>query len=294
MIEVGGARLHVHVQGQGGPVVVLEAGIAASSLSWSLVQRGIAHFATVMSYDRAGFGWSDDAPPRGTALEAAEDLALLLKNSGLPSPFVLVGHSYGGLIVRIFEQRYPSLVAGMVLVDPVVRSDWREMTPERASMLARGVRLSRRGALLAKMGVVRAGLNALINGSQRFPKLLARVSAGGASAVATRFVKQVRMLPPELWPAIAGHWSEARCFRAMAASLEGLPASVRQLDESKSMGDLPLIVLSAGRGNAEHRHDAALSRRGRLIPAPDAAHWIQLDAPDLVVNAVRDVVDAVY
>ncbi|MDP9172127.1 MAG: alpha/beta hydrolase [Acidobacteriota bacterium] len=290
MVEASGGQLHVHVQGQGGPVVVLEAGIAASSLSWALVQPAVAAFTTVLSYDRAGFGWSDKAACRSTAGEAAEDLALLLENAGLAPPFVLVGHSFGGLIVRVFEQRYPDLVAGMVLVDPVVRSEWGEMTAERARLLARGVHLSRIGALLDTLGMVRAGLSALIGGSRRFPQLLARLSAGGASSVAARFVKQVRMLPPELWPAIAAHWSEARCFRAMAANLEGLPASVRQLDESRPMEDIPLIVISADKGNEEHARDAGLSERGRVVSAPELGHWIQLDAPDLVVDAVREVV----
>ncbi|MEP6714643.1 MAG: alpha/beta hydrolase [Terriglobia bacterium] len=290
MVEAGKARLHVQVQGSGRPVVVLEAGIAASSLSWALVQSEIARFTCVMSYDRAGFGWSGEAPFRNRGGAAADDLALLLHNTGLPAPFILVGHSFGGLIVRIFQQRYPELVAGLVLVDPVVRAEWREMTPERAAMLARGVRLSRRGALLAKLGIVRAGLNALIGGSQRFPQLLARASAGGASSVATRFVKQVQMLPPELWPAIAGHWSEARSFQAMAANLEGLPASVAEVDEALPMRDIPVTVISAGKGNPEHAREAALSARGQLISAPEFGHWIQLDAPQLVVEAVRSMV----
>jgi pimeloyl-ACP methyl ester carboxylesterase len=84
--------LHVYTEGAGGPVVVLEAGLAASSLSWSLVQSRVAEFTTVVSYDRAGLGWSIAAPPRQTALDAAHALARLLSSTGHPGPFIMVGH----------------------------------------------------------------------------------------------------------------------------------------------------------------------------------------------------------
>ena len=80
------------------------------------------------------------------------DLAGLLDRCGVEGPFVLVGHSFGGLIARVFEQRDPARVAGMVLVDPVVRSEWRDCSGVRRRMLSRGVMLSRRGAWLAKAG----------------------------------------------------------------------------------------------------------------------------------------------
>src|SRR5439155_22535325 len=86
MVDAGNRRVHIHVQGAGSPVVVLEAGIAASSLSWALVQPLLAEFATVVSYDRAGLGWSDRSDGTPTALGSAHDLALMLERSGLPAP----------------------------------------------------------------------------------------------------------------------------------------------------------------------------------------------------------------
>jgi pimeloyl-ACP methyl ester carboxylesterase len=288
MVDIGGRRLHLNVAGQGQTVVILEAGIAASSLSWALVTEQVAAFATVVMYDRAGFGWSDPAPHRSTALDAARDLALLLDKAEIRGPFVLVGHSFGGLIVRVFEQEYPGCVAGLVLVDPVSRTEWREPGKQRKRMLARGVMLSRRGALLARLGVVKLALNLLMSGSRTIPKLLARVSAGRGAGVAERLTAEVRKMPPELWPAIAAHWSEARCFHAMANSLENLPLSVTQIDESRSLGDSPIIVLSAA-ATAEHEHDAGLSTRGEHRIVPESGHWIQLDAPDAVVDAIAQI-----
>jgi pimeloyl-ACP methyl ester carboxylesterase len=297
MVDTGGRQLHIDVRGQGrpgAPTVVLEAGIAASSISWSLVQDRIAEFATVVSYDRAGFGWSCHAAPhRPTALAAAEDLALLLERAQIAPPFILVGHSFGGLIVRIFQQTFPGKVAGLVLVDPVPRIEWARASPQRKKSLARGVALSRRGAFLAHMGVVKLALKLLMAGSRVIPKLVARASAGKGAGVTERLAGEVRKLPREFWPVVAAHWSEASCFEAMADALEKLPVSVRQIQEGRTLGDLPLIVVSAGTSDElatrEHEQDARLSTRGEHIVVPGAGHWIQLDQPDVVIDAIRRV-----
>ena len=291
MVDVGGRRLHVNVAGSGGPAVILEAGIAASSLSWALVAKKVAQFTTVVTYDRAGFGWSDPAPHCCTALDSAQDLALLLDKAGIRGPLVLVGHSFGGLIVRLFEQTYPERAAGLVLVDPVCRVEWRDAGEQQKRMLSRGVRLARRGELLARLGVVRLALNLLMSGSRTIPKMLARVSAGRGAGVTERLTGEVRKMPRELWPAVAAHWSQARCFRAMADSLENLPVSVMQIDEDRSQGDLPIVVLSAGSASAqamaEHEHDAGMSRAGVHSVVLGSGHWIQPDVPDSVVDAIR-------
>jgi len=293
LVEIDGRRTHIDVRGQGAPVVVLEAGIAASSLSWCLVQKRVAEFTTVVSYDRAGFGWSDSAPHCCTAADAARDLAKLLECAELPGPFVLVGHSFGGLIARVFEERYPARVAGLVLVDPVSRAEWRDADAQRLRMLGQGVALSRRGAVLARAGVVRFALKLLLSGSRFVPKLLARASAGRSASVTGRLTGEVRKMPPELWPAVAAHWSEARCFEAMANALENLPASARQIDETRTLGNLPVMVLTAATSQppvvAEHEHDARLSSRGKHLVVAGTGHWMQLDAPEVIAGAIRSL-----
>jgi pimeloyl-ACP methyl ester carboxylesterase len=297
MIDIGGRRLHVHTEGTGHPVVVLEAGIAASSLSWALVRRLAAGLTTVVSYDRAGFGWSDASTGAGTAADAARDLAEVLERAELAGPFVLAGHSFGGLIVRVFGQRYPDRVAGMVLVDPIARGEWRDPNAKRRAMLARGVRLSRRGAMLARAGVVRLALKALLGGSRAMPKLIARVSAGRGAGAMERLAGEIRKMPEDLWPAIAAHWSEARCFRAMADALENLPRSLTQIEEERTLGAMPLVVLSASTAKGavlrEHAAEARLSTRGEHVVVPRAGHWIPLDDPRAVADAIGRVVAAV-
>jgi pimeloyl-ACP methyl ester carboxylesterase len=117
MVEVGGYRLHLNCSGAGSPTVILDGGADAVSLQWFKVQPEVAKFTRVCSYDRAGFGWSDLAPTIPYVDENARRLHTLLTNAGVPSPFVLVGQSYGGLIVRMFEHQYPEVVSGAVLVD---------------------------------------------------------------------------------------------------------------------------------------------------------------------------------
>jgi len=103
LLDIGGRRLHVDIVGHGPAQVVLEAGLAATSVSWALVTKRVAEFATVITYDRAGLGWSDPAPSGYTALDAARDLATLLDRTERHGPLLFVGHSFGGLIVRVLS-----------------------------------------------------------------------------------------------------------------------------------------------------------------------------------------------
>jgi len=273
-------------------VVVLESGIAASSVSWALVRDEVAKFATVVSYDRAGFGYSRPPEHKCTAADAARDLANMLQETA-PGPYVLVGHSFGGLIVRRYQQDHPELVAGMVLLDPVIRGEWRNASGRKKIMLGRGVMLSRRGAWMAQVGIVGFALQKLLSGSNAIPKMMARASAGGGSGVAVRLANQVKKLPRELWPVMAEHWSKAQSFRTMADYLENLPLSVTQLDEQRTLGDLPITILTAETtgpdGIREHAWDSRLSRLGRHRIVTGSGHWLQLDQPAEVIAAVREV-----
>jgi pimeloyl-ACP methyl ester carboxylesterase len=178
MIDIGGRRLHVYETGQGSPTVLLDAGIAATSLSWRPVQAEIARFTRVASYDRAGLGWSDANSKPLTLSGLVDDLQSLLRVAQLPPPYILVGHSFGGLIVRAFACRHPKDVAGLVLVDAVRPEEWHPLSSGQRRMLARGVRLSRRGATLARMGVVGWCLRSLLAGSRWLPKAVGRAASG--------------------------------------------------------------------------------------------------------------------
>ncbi len=117
LVDLGGYKLHLNATGKGSPTVVLIAGAGDFSFDWSLVQPAVSSFARVCSYDRAGFAWSDVGPVPRTMKQEAYELHLLLETAGLAPPYVLVGHSIGGLIARMFTEQYPKDVSGIVLVD---------------------------------------------------------------------------------------------------------------------------------------------------------------------------------
>ena len=129
-MDVGGFRLHLHCAGEGSPTIVLDAALGASSLSWSLVQPELARLSRVCSYDRGGFGWSDPGPMPRTAYRIAEELHTLLERARVPPPYVLVGHSFGGLVALIFTRRFRSVTSGLVLVDPAHAEDWVTPAPK--------------------------------------------------------------------------------------------------------------------------------------------------------------------
>ena len=117
LVDVGGHRLHLLCEGSGSPAVILEPGLPGSSLAWSGIADEVAAFATVCTYDRAGYGWSETGPSPRTAGTIVRELNRLLGAAGISPPYVLVGHSFGGLIMQLYAGHFPDQVAGMVLVD---------------------------------------------------------------------------------------------------------------------------------------------------------------------------------
>lgn len=293
MFSAAGCRLHLIDSGSGACPVVFESGISTSSLNWTLLQRPVSEFARACSYDRAGLGWSDRASSPRVTSRIVEELRALLAEAKIPSPYLLVGHSFGGLLVSAYAARFPGEVAGLVLVDPLPVSEWWHPTATHMRTLRQGVRLSRRGALLARMGVVRLALGLLTGGARRIPRAIARLSSGVGESLVTRLVGEIGKMPRETWPAIQAHWCQPKAFYAMADHLESLPQSSA---EAAALGPprVPVTILSASHSTpaqlAERDELARLSPAGRHIVAAHSGHWIHLDQPELVLQAIRDMV----
>jgi pimeloyl-ACP methyl ester carboxylesterase len=294
MIDIGGRSLHLIEKGTSGPAVVFEAGISATCLSWTQVSDEVERFSRAYVYDRAWLGWSDPADSPRTTSAIVDDLQTLVAAAKIPSPYILVGHSFGGMLVQAYAARYPEHVAGLILVDPLPPSEWLNVSPAHAKMLRFGVKLSRRGAWLARVGIVRAALTLLMAGGKRIPQGIAKLSSGRGEAVISRLVGEVRKMPPETWPMVRAHWSLAKSFVGMANYLESLPASAAQAVALGEAETIPITVLSAANstpGQLREREEMARrSPRGQHITARKSGHWIQLDEPDLVVQAIREMV----
>jgi pimeloyl-ACP methyl ester carboxylesterase len=252
----------------------------------------VAAFTRACAYDRAGLAWSEASPGRRRLARMVDELERVAVHVGDGGPFVIVGHSFGAFLVCAYAARFPSRVAGLVLVDPP--SEWQPLTPERARLIRGGIRLSRIGGLLARCGVVRACLDLLSGGAPGVPRRFVRIFGPTAAHTLERIVGEVQKLPPEIQPIVQAHWSQPKCFRALADHLGALEETCAWVDSLTSLPDVPVVVVSAGDQppeiTARHRRLAALSPRGRHVVAPASGHWILLDDPDLVAGLVEEVV----
>ena len=291
LIDVGGHRLHVTCNGTGRPPVVLEAGIAASSLSWAAVVPSIAAFTRVCTYDRAGLAWSDVPSCARTFDRIVGELATVIARVVPHERCILVGHSFGSFIVRAYAARYPDDVVGLVLVDPAV--EWLKPDAERAYRLRRAQHLARIGAGLARVGIPRACLALLMSGAPAAPQRFSRLFGKTVAQTLGRLVNEVRKLPPALYPVMQAFWSEPKCYNAMAEHLAALERDGAAIAQVMSPPEIPAIVISSGNQPQEYidaqRLLATASQGGRHVIAARSSHWIQFDEPELVTAAVREL-----
>jgi pimeloyl-ACP methyl ester carboxylesterase len=300
LVDAGGFRLHLNCSGHGTPAVVLDAALGGSSISWTLVQPELAKLTRVCSYDRAGFGWSDAGPMPRTAGRIAGELRVLLDRGGVPPPFLLVGHSYGGLVMRIFARRYLPEVAGLVLVDPAHPEDWVRPAPKEQMKIDRGVRLCRHGATAARLGLARMVAALVAAGALAPARGLARlVSRGGLSREDEGILAPVWKLPPEARRPLRHFWTQPKFFEALGSQIEAICTSAAETLEAaeEGYGDLPLVTISStDPGEYRLRQQEALAKlstRGRHIVASNSSHWIPLDQPDVVIDTITGMLRAV-
>lgn len=292
MVDVGGYRLHINCQGQGSPTVVIEAGSGDFSLSWGQIQREVARFTRVCTYDRAGLGWSERNPQSPTAQNRVEDLHTLLARSGIQPPYVLVGHSLGGLLARLYAHEHGDQVVGMVLVEAVHEEMYVRSPEAIGRMFSSGQKLM---AWLMRLGEMTTNLGVYALAPKLYPQ---------------QFLISVPEEARETYMGVVS--ADAKCLEAIRkeyGAAEEHYASVRAAHIT-SLGDIPLIVLSRGQmqswpglseeANREYEQTlqqmqvelAAQSSHGKRIVAEKSGHLVQIDQPELVIDAIREVVEA--
>ena len=302
LVDVGGWRLHINCTGEtrvGQPTVILEPGIGDFSVEWSLVQPGVAKFARVCSYDRAGDGWSDWGPHPRTFRQIVYELHTLLDKAGVKPPLVLVGQSYGGWLVRLYAFTYPSDVVGMVLVDAGA-DDPRRMNNGK---------LARSSELVKGAPIPAVKTSGPLRVSDIPPEALRQMKAGAQSLVPKANDSPRDKLPPEAQRMRTWALGQIGHIAAGVNPFEIEELAVLRAEGAKSenpFGDKPLIVLTRGIPEengpdgealeAEHRRNhaavAKTSRQGKLIIATRSGHHIHIDEPELVIQSISDVVDA--
>lgn len=216
LVDVGGHRLHLHCVGAGSPTVVLEAGGGLSSSAWAWVQADLVGSTQVCAYDRAGMGWSEPGPAPRDAKQIAAELHALLTNANVTGPYVLVGHSAGGVYARVYAAQHPDEVGGLILVDSMHPDQFAHMPGTFEQMQIPGF-----APVLARVGVVRLlGFNK------------ARFAASG--------------LPAETQGDLVAWLNSSDAFAEIQAEITAYPQALVQAGAAYLPGDLPLVVLSAG------------------------------------------------
>ena len=296
LVDIGGQRIHLHCTGAGSPTVLLENGSGDFSVGWALVQPGVGKFARVCSYDRGGYAWSDPGARPRTYAQLALEIHTALIRAHIDPPYIVVGQSYGGLVVRGFASQYREDVTGMVLVD-AVHEDQRVVyggQPHRLRDAARGrsappPRIQLDTALLA---LTRD--SAAPQSTEPLPAPLDRLPA--AAQVIWRWAEAQPVYDSTARAEM--DWSPEELARMHASRLAG----------RASLGNLPLIVLARTHGDYPDGMEisadslererrslmadlAGLSRNGVLIFAAHSGHNIHLEDPELVVHAIRTVVE---
>jgi pimeloyl-ACP methyl ester carboxylesterase len=282
LYTVDDAQYHLYCTGQGSPTVLLEAGVGGFSMNWYAVQPELSQHTRVCSYDRLGYGWSQPLNARHNPTQAVGDLHQLLANAGESAPYIMVGHSYGGVLVRAYQAAYPNDVVGIVLVD-AVHPQLAASVPFYPDALERQL-----ATLEAASGWMRWAI-----ADRELPIPLAD------------------QFPESYQAAYTDIMLSESFFKASAAEAHYMVTELPKYALPDTVGDLPLVVLSHGLpeprsflGAPATREQAALaegtwqqlqadlvtlSPYSRQVIAESSGHNIQFEQPELVIEAVLSV-----
>jgi pimeloyl-ACP methyl ester carboxylesterase len=276
-----------------GPTVLFEAGIAATNLNWFHIQETVSRFAGTASYDRGGLGWSSPARTARTPGNIAVELHDMLERAGIKPPYVLVGHSFGGLVMRRYALLFPEEVSGVVLVDPMRCEEWPPLNPEKQTEVDRGCRLSRVAIMIAQLGITRLAVTSLLCGSGKLSSDLASAAGPGCRHLLKRVTKEVGKLPREVWPIVAAHWSRPAYYAGMHNHIKAVSDTVREMQDAEPIRDIPVTLLISGESTPLSKEDLArIGDHVHQVIASGSAHWIHLDQPELVIDSIREMVTA--
>ncbi|MEI8365654.1 MAG: alpha/beta hydrolase [Parachlamydiaceae bacterium] len=283
LIDVGGYNLHIQCQGerrQGIPTVIIETGIFDCSHSWQLVQPEIAKFTQVVTYDRAGYGWSDQCSMPRTFDQMINELRTLLTKKGINPPYILVGHSLGGPIARYYQSQYPEDVVGMVFVDAL-----HVKAPEMSRIWMAAC------------------------------KVFSHLSFFGVSRLLFKCCPSFSANPKwtsEMQKAyIASHWAKSKALYACLEEADACEYNFNVLNQHKrSLKDMRITVISRDPDQQMHPSSAQameIERRyleetnqghvnesdhARLVIAKGSGHLVQVDRPDIVIEEIYRQVEA--
>ena len=282
LVQTEHGTMHMITQGDQGPTVILETGMGHNSLVWNQVINKMSGPTRVVSYDRTGFGWSEDTGSERDCVTIAEELHAMLTKADIPPPYIMVGHSMGAMHVRVFKELYPRDVVGMVLLDPSHEEMMERLPPQFAESFN--------------------GLDTIMNVYQIMTRLgIPRILG----------MHQGRLLEDVDKPAYIALANRNSEIKTMAREIQAMQNNFVQTQGLNHMGDLPLIVLSAGKHDPSpeftpevnsqitaiwrdlHQEITDLSTRGKQITVAQSGHNIHMEDPAAVVAAIEEILEQV-
>jgi len=292
LIDVNGHLMHIHCMGSGSPTIVIDAGNGSFSVEWVPIQETLSQTTRVCTYDRSGYGWSEPGPEPRDGSQVISELHALLQSAGETGPYLLVGHSLGGVHVRLFAGHYPEETAGLVLVDTAYPL---AITPEFERQMQTSLGFYQAMKLLTGSGVMR--ILGPLGGEDSMPET-------------------ARKLPADLQQPYLNLLLDPVQYTTAISEMVNLPQTFSEtsslLTGDQPFGNLPLVVLTAGQTSAagstpfnmqpvpvdDHQIElqgelAGQSSRGEQRVIADSGHSVHLDAPDVIVRAAQDLVDMI-
>jgi pimeloyl-ACP methyl ester carboxylesterase len=292
LVRVENHRMHINCKGSGSPTVVIDAGNGSFSVEWIPIQEALSTKGRVCIYDRSGYGWSEPGPEPRDGNQVVSELHQLLQAAGEPGPYLLVGHSLGGVHVRLYSAQYPAEVAGLVLIDT---ANPMEISPEFRVQMQSSIGFYQVMNLLTRSGLMR--ILGPLGGRNSMPET-------------------ARKLPLQYQEVYLNLLLDTQQYITAISEMEQIPQTFQQVGQIQlgyqPFGGLPLIVLTAGQTSApgsspfserlvpasnrqiEFQSDLArLSSRGEQRLIARSGHSVHLDAPEEVIRAVRDLVETV-
>lgn len=294
LTDAGGHKLHMDIQGVGSPVVIFENGSADFSFIWSMVQPEIAKLTKTVSYDRAGYGCSEQGPLPRTSRQICWELHTALKNAGVNPPYILVGQSFGGFIVRAFARYYPGEVAGMILVEAVQEDQKIFMGGDKPMR----IRESARGRIAPE---IQTSYTPSYDTSTSSSTMTMDIDP-----LFKRFPENIQSR--QIWAQSQPHY-----IPSVQAEMDWSPEDVSNLFNHRNekeylLGNMPLIVMTRGKGGFEGRKDSLqlenyrlasqeqlvrLSSNSKHIIVMNSGHNIHVEDPGAVIEAIEEVLIAI-
>jgi len=278
LVDVGGYRVHLYCVGSGSPTVVITG--AGYSFDWSLVQPEVAKFTRVCAYDHSGIAWSDPGPADSCSLRIGE-IHAALRTAEIKGPYVLVGHSLGALVSRLYASKRPDEVAGMVIVDHAT-----------AGLIPAGGASPRPGlyVLRERSGAPPAAPDPLSPGAKGAPPRLPPATSPDRNAGFEKLPERDYRL--HVWANSLPGLPEVMKKNAETATACAAEVAAATQNQTSPLRDKPFIAVSAPGSSPLHTRLLDLSFNSKQVVAANSDHYVMVDRPDVVIDAIREVVEA--